>query len=190
MTDKAALRLRLIAQRRALSPEERTQASERAQAALLSLPELQHARTLALYRPMGNEVETALLVDALRDRRLCFPALSADGTTLRLLAGSAGFERHPRGFEVPGDDGIELALGEVDVVVLPGVAFDRFGGRLGRGAGHYDRLLALPHRALRVGLAFDFQLLEAPLPRDPWDVPLHAVCTGSGVHRALPAPAH
>ena len=101
-----------------------------------------------------------------------------------LLQFDGRFVRGEQGFEHP-EGRLEVALKEVDVMVLPGLGFDRAGGRLGRGGGHYDRLLALPHRAFRVGLAYDFQLLTERLPRDPWDVPLHAIATPSGMHRAL-----
>ena len=76
-----------------------------------------------------------------------------------------------------------VTLQEVDVVLLPGLGWDRFGGRLGRGAGFYDRLLAEPGwGGFRCGLFFAAQ--EFPrIPVDPWDVPLHAVVTEEEVWR-------
>jgi 5-formyltetrahydrofolate cyclo-ligase len=66
---------------------------------------------------------------------------------------------------------------EVDVALMPGLAWDRAGNRLGRGAGYYDRLLAHPDwRAFRCGLFFATQEFPA-LPADPWDQPLQAVVT-------------
>ena len=75
-------------------------------------------------------------------------------------------------------------LGQLDVVLLPLVAFDRTGHRRGMGGGYYDRRLASRknrgiRRPLRVGLAFDCQM-AAQLPAQAWDVPLHAVVTESG----------
>ena len=69
-----------------------------------------------------------------------------------------------------------------DLIVAPGLAFDRNGVRLGMGGGYYDRLLALPrHRdSLRIGLAYAFQIVDS-LPREAWDVPVHAVCTEKGI---------
>lgn len=69
-----------------------------------------------------------------------------------------------------------------DIIVVPGVAFDRQGGRLGQGGGYYDRLLGSPAYAacLRIGLAYAFQVLDR-LPRDDWDVPVHALCTEEGL---------
>lgn len=69
-----------------------------------------------------------------------------------------------------------------DLIIAPGLAFDRDGIRLGMGGGYYDRLLALPrhNNSLRIGLAYAFQLADS-LPRQPWDVPVHAVCTEKGL---------
>ena len=69
-----------------------------------------------------------------------------------------------------------------DIIIVPGVAFDANGTRLGMGGGYYDRLLALPRYAdsLRLGLAYSFQLVDS-LPRQTWDVPVHAVCTELGI---------
>ena len=69
-----------------------------------------------------------------------------------------------------------------DLIIAPGLAFDRNGIRLGMGGGYYDRLLALPRHAAsrRVGLAFAFQFVDS-LPREAWDMPVHAVCTEKGL---------
>lgn len=69
-----------------------------------------------------------------------------------------------------------------DLIIAPGLAFDRNGIRLGMGGGYYDRLLALPRHAAsrRVGLAYSFQLVDS-LPREAWDMPVHAVCTEKGL---------
>jgi 5-formyltetrahydrofolate cyclo-ligase len=65
-----------------------------------------------------------------------------------------------------------------EVAVVPGVAFDRRGFRLGFGGGYYDRLFARQEtaRTLRIGLAYDFQVVDR-LPAEPWDQPMHALCT-------------
>lgn len=71
--------------------------------------------------------------------------------------------------------------GELNLAVVPGVAFDRRGGRLGRGKGYFDRFLArVPARVPRVGLAFSFQMVRA-LPSEPHDRPVCAVVTERGV---------
>jgi 5-formyltetrahydrofolate cyclo-ligase len=76
-----------------------------------------------------------------------------------------------------------------DLLVVPGVAFDRRGIRLGRGAGCYDRFLpTIPPPAALVGLAWSWQVVDE-LPADRWDVPVDAVVTEEGVVRAGALPA-
>ena len=66
---------------------------------------------------------------------------------------------------------------DIDLIVVPGVAFDKKNIRLGRGHGYYDRFLSgLPKRTKTIGLAFDFQVLE-DLPQDPHDVPVSTIIT-------------
>jgi 5-formyltetrahydrofolate cyclo-ligase len=82
-----------------------------------------------------------------------------------------------------------VALADLDLVFVPGVAFDAHGGRLGRGRGHYDATLAaLPAGAARVGLAFDLQIVPE-VPQEPHDAPLDAVVTESRVLFPLTPPA-
>jgi 5-formyltetrahydrofolate cyclo-ligase len=69
----------------------------------------------------------------------------------------------------------------VDAAVIPGLAWDRAGNRLGRGAGYYDRLLADPEwRGFRCGLFFAIQQVPA-VPYDPWDAPMQAIVTESAI---------
>ena len=79
-----------------------------------------------------------------------------------------------------------------DLIIVPALAFDLSGLRLGMGGGYYDRLLALPRyrNCLRLGLAYSFQLVSR-LPSEPWDMPVHAICTEQGMlwihkHGCLP----
>jgi 5-formyltetrahydrofolate cyclo-ligase len=150
--------------------------------------------TIVLYAAVGNEVST----DALMRRA----ASSAKSVLLaRLRAGSAELElARVRDFAglVPGAFGIPEpppgaevvapeALGRC-LVVAPGVAFSVRGERLGRGGGHYDRLLAkLDSQAITVGLAYSFQLLDS-VPQSGHDRRLGFVITESAVYPSIHAP--
>jgi len=76
----------------------------------------------------------------------------------------------------------DVRTGDIDLVLVPLVGWDRAGGRLGMGAGFYDRLFrpyAKLEKPLRIGVAYDLQGLPG-VPRDPWDIPLHGLLTENG----------
>jgi 5-formyltetrahydrofolate cyclo-ligase len=180
---KASLRASALAARRAMSVTERAEASEGIVARLLQLPEVRGARTVLLYAALADEVDVGGAVGPLKasGTRTCFPRVHGDelravaAADLRTLA--IGY----RGIREP--DGPAVPLGDIEVVVLPGTAFDRTGGRLGQGGGHYDRLLArLPDRALRIGVCFACQVVLA-VPREDHDLPVDVVVSERSTHR-------
>ena len=133
--------------------------------------------SVALYRAFGDEIDPAALAQPLaaRGHALALPHVAADRTTMRFLAW------HPDhalftgayGLSQPHEDNAEIAP---TIILTPLVGFDRHGGRIGQGAGYYDRAFARLPGAIRIGLAWSAQEVER-LPLDPWDVPLHAVAT-------------
>ncbi|MCC9306809.1 5-formyltetrahydrofolate cyclo-ligase [Kitasatospora sp. RB6PN24] len=186
--DKAALRSRLLAARRALSPERRsTAAAAIAERALTLLPA---GAVVAAYVSVGAEPGTRPLLDRLHRRgtRVLLPVLLPDNDLDwaayqgpdRLAPAARGL-LEPTG-ERLGPDAVTAA----DVVLLPGLAVDRRGLRLGRGGGSYDRVLARLTAAgatpLLVTLLYPEELLER-VPVEPHDHPVHAVVTSDGVHR-------
>lgn len=89
-------------------------------------------------------------------------------------------ERHRYGFEQPVESSAEADLSDIGIVLVPGLAFDREGRRLGRGKGYYDRLLAqLPGRAL-VAITLE-RLLVKRVPTEPHDLPMTHLATEWGV---------
>jgi 5-formyltetrahydrofolate cyclo-ligase len=181
---KPPLRAAARAARRALSDAERRLASQRIVDRLLALPEIRQASTVLLYAPLREEVDLAGAVSALRERgvRTLFPRVrNAD---LELVAASdlLTLQLGHRGVREPAGRAVDPSV--VDVAVVPGVAFDPRGGRLGAGGGHYDRLLAcLAADGTRIGVAFTCQLVPH-VPTEPHDQPVDVVITEGGVHRA------
>ncbi|WP_405830490.1 MULTISPECIES: 5-formyltetrahydrofolate cyclo-ligase [unclassified Streptomyces] len=191
---KAGLRRELLAARRALSPETcRTSAAALAVRAL-ELPELADARTVAAYVSVGTEPGTRALLDALRaaGKRVLLPLLLPDNDLdwaayegPQSLAETA----HPGKMRLLEPTGPALgpdAVTGADTVLLPGLAVDGRGMRLGRGGGSYDRVLerlerAGAHPALVV-LLYDDEVV-ARVPEEPHDHPVQAVATPSGVRR-------
>lgn len=183
---KAALRNATEAARRSLTPTDVAIASAAAEERLWRLPELRIATTVALYAATPAEVDLTGLATRLRERgtRTALPRVRRDEHELELVATelpSSALEAGYRGIAEP--TGPAIHLDAVDVVICPGVAFDPTGGRLGRGGGHYDRLLAtLPERTLRVGVGFTSQLAPT-VPREAHDVQLDVVVTDRGTYR-------
>jgi 5-formyltetrahydrofolate cyclo-ligase len=183
---KRNVRVRIRALRDALSDADRTELGARAVGQLLEVPEVVQARTVMAFWSFGSEVPTAPLIAALHERgiRVALPRIR-DGELLSLVhppgaptTATAFGAREP----FPGAGSVDPA--EIDVVVTPGLAFDRRGMRVGYGGGFYDRFFRLAaSRACRVGLAFSLQLLEDELPAGPGDIPVHAVVTEREVVR-------
>ncbi|MFJ9819920.1 5-formyltetrahydrofolate cyclo-ligase [Streptomyces sp. NPDC101151] len=160
----------------------------------LELPELARARTVAAYVSVGSEPDTLALLDALRARgvRVLLPALLPDNDLdWGEYAGPDSLARIQHGgkmalFEPSGEHLGPAAVTAADVVLLPGLAVDARGMRLGRGGGSYDRVLARLERAgacpALVVLLYDTEVV-ARVPAEAHDRPVHAVVTPSGVRR-------
>jgi 5-formyltetrahydrofolate cyclo-ligase len=179
--NRDVLRGAAISQRNSLSRANCQSWSRAIQAKALKLPQYLAARSVALYSPVQNEVETeAILEDALGVRKqVFFPKLHRrDGPEFvqviskrDLVAGRFGVAE-PAGTNV-------LSLEDCDnlAVFIPGLLFDRQGHRLGRGGGWYDRALAqLGNRGFFIGLAYEIQVVDS-LPAASWDQEVHYVIT-------------
>ena len=163
----------------------------------LELPELAGAGTVAAYVSVGSEPGTRALLDALRARgvRVLLPALLPDNDLdWGVYEGEASLARVQHGgrmalFEPAGERLGPDAVTAADAVLLPGLAVDTRGMRLGRGGGSYDRVLARLERAgahpALVVLLYDSEVV-GHVPEEPHDQPVHAVVTPSGVRRFGP----
>jgi 5-formyltetrahydrofolate cyclo-ligase len=179
---KDAARREARARLREMDDAARARASAEIARLVWTVPQVASARTLLLFASLPGEVETAAIAAEAARRGIvvtyprCLPetremALHAVGAPAELVPGAYGI-REPDAFACP-----LVSAAEVDAALVPGLAWDRAGRRLGRGAGYYDRLFALPDwRGFRGGLFFAAQELPA-VPADPWDAPLHAVVT-------------
>jgi 5-formyltetrahydrofolate cyclo-ligase len=178
-----AEKARLRAWARALSAPPNAQ--DRAQQRLLGLVEARSARTVCLYSAIGSEVPTDRVSRALSAGGAILAYPRVRGSQLELFGVGDPSELRPgyRGIREPPAGALPVELAEVDLFVVPGIAFDRRGNRLGRGGGHYDRLLqAAGPRAHRIGLCYAERVLEE-LPVAPWDRPVQCIVTENEVIR-------
>jgi 5-formyltetrahydrofolate cyclo-ligase len=187
---KHALRERVLAARLKLSPELRTARSRAACERLAGLEEFRAARAVALYASIGAEVETGPLAEeiARAGKALAWPRAVSPGRVLGFaVAARDELVPGPRGTREPPAAAPALPADALDLVVVPGVAFDADGRRLGRGGGFYDATLAaLPERVARLALAFELQVVDA-VPDEPHDAAVDAVVTEARVLRPLTA---
>ncbi len=180
---KRALRLEMRERRRSLPADQRTRASAAAANHLLALPELATCRNLALYAALPDEADPAVVIPRLLARGVqpLFPRVVGNELEFVPADGLAALVSGFRGVREP--SGQPVGADQLDVVVVPGVAFDGAGGRLGQGGGHYDRLLArLPARTLRVGFFLALQLVLR-VPRGPHDQTVDVLVTEEGAVR-------
>lgn len=182
-TRKTALRHSVLLARRDLTDEERLAASRAAVARLIRLPEVWRAGVVALYVALDEEIDPSEAVPLLRDRgiRTLFPRVRGDVLDLAEAQDPHTMPGGFRGIREPTGPAIDPEV--VDVAVLPGMAFDLDGGRLGQGGGHYDRLLPdLPDDTVRIGLGFSCQVVPR-VPREDHDELVDIVVTDHAVHR-------
>jgi len=185
--ERDGLRREVLAHRDALDAERRRELSGMALQRVLALPEWEASQSLLIYAAFRSEMETRGLIAAAleQEKRVCVPQCQAEGRLLfpRRIRSLADLK--PGSYGIPEPDALAcpaVAPEELDLVLVPGAAFDRRGHRLGYGAGYYDRFLPRCTRALSLGLGFSLQLVER-LPELPHDVPLKALATEKGVLR-------
>jgi 5-formyltetrahydrofolate cyclo-ligase len=187
---KAALRARVLAGRRAITAAQRAAAGRLLRDALLGMPELQMAGTIAAYVSVASEPETRGLLFALwkRGSYVLLPVLRTDGDLdWASYEGPDSLAAGPRGLLEPTEPrrGV-TAITSADLIVVPALAVDRSGARLGRGGGSYDRALARVGAAIpTVALLYDGELLPAgEVPAGPADRPVRlAAVPGEGITR-------
>lgn len=173
--DKAAVRKQMRDLKRQLSPEEKLLRSKAILQRLEPLPLFAEAKVVLLYWSMADEVQTHDFVNKwYKDKVVLLPCVQGDDLVLRQYSGPDCMVAGEQ-FGIGEPQGPEWTdLDKVDLIIVPGVAFDSHGNRMGRGRGFYDRLLKSTPNAVKVGVAFDFQLLDR-IPVEPHDVPMDCV---------------
>lgn len=180
---KRAMRREALAVRDGLSEDARRASSDAIAHHLLAMPELDGADTVLAFASFRSEVDTSPILTGLAGRgvRLCLPRVEDREIAIVVHRLGEPLVAGPTG--VPEPTGVEVVSAHaIDVVVVPGVAFDAAGGRLGYGGGYYDRLFRIAPRATRIAIGFESQVVDA-VPRGGHDLPVDALVTESQVRR-------
>jgi 5-formyltetrahydrofolate cyclo-ligase len=186
--EKKYLRAILQDTRESLTASFAKASSSRVQSAFLHTDSYRASKAVVLYSALGREVSTdTILADALATgREVFFPRLDRARNALSLCKVESRSDLAPGAYGIlePQTPAIDSSSLPPFLVLVPGVAFTMRGERMGRGGGHYDRLLAeLPQHAITVGLAYSFQLLD-DIPQAEWDRRLNFVVTETAIYPA------
>jgi 5-formyltetrahydrofolate cyclo-ligase len=152
---------------------------------LQGLPEWERARSIALYAALPGEVpvdEVRADLDA-RGVGVAFPRLAEAEIVLHRVGCDDVLSAGGHGIREPSSSAPRVPPEKIELFVVPGLLFDRSGARLGRGGGHYDRLMARANPdAHRVGLCYADRVVDR-LPMDPWDERMDVVVTDREIFR-------
>ena len=181
--EKRQIRRVAMERLQAQTSSDRKTKSEAVVRKLRNTVEFQKSEFIMFYMPSAQEIDTdSLLIESIQSgKHVCIPWLDEDNRSLvpveihdvesSLVPGRYGLREPKRELVHPFD------LDLLELVLVPGLAFDTKGRRLGRGKGYYDRFLdRLPRQTKRIGLAFDFQLF-GEVPAGETDVPVDMVIT-------------
>lgn len=186
-TDKKILRRRMRSERQTLQPDNIAAAAQAAAAHLIQLPAFLDATTVGCYYATDGEIDPAPLahIAAKLGKSLFLPVCPlAHATPLSFYPYAPGDTLVPAHHDIhePETQGrTPIAPEDLDLVLVPMVAFDENGERIGRGAGHFDVTFAFKQarsvkRPVLMGLAYEFQKVP-PIAPNPWDVPMDFVAT-------------
>ena len=181
---KTDLRKRMAALRDAIPAAERVRLSEAIRGRLYGLPVFAGARRVHLYASFRSEFDTFPILHRLwaAGVETVLPLiLKAERRTAQKLVRSlADLAPGWKGILEPKADLPEIDPATLDVVVVPGLAFDRMGGRMGYGGGYYDRFLA-ECPGVRIAAVFGAQIIDR-VPTEPHDLPVHLLVTEAEIH--------
>lgn len=185
---KARIREEAFGRRDALDREWRAQASLRMAEHVLALPEFRDREPVSGFWPIFSEIDVKPLLEALhaRGQQTCLPVVAHPNLQFRLWQPGDELVKSEFGVHQPADDKLEVFP---RALIVPLAAFDRHGGRIGYGKGHFDRAIAAlerRHPVLAIGVAFSCQ--EMPrVPQEPHDMRIDFVATEAEIIRSVPA---
>ncbi len=180
---KAQIRDEILRKRNSLSEEERLNKSKKIKDNLLSLDEYKKAKNVMFFVSFGSEVHThEMIKEALKNKTVIVPKVINNQIEPSLIIDFDSLIPSGKFGILEPIEAMPIAYKNIDLILVAGIAFDKEGYRLGYGLGYYDKFLAKLPKALKIGLCFDFQVVEK-LPREAHDVPVDMVVTDKEVIR-------
>ena len=179
---KSQLRQKFLAQRQALSCKEWQAKNQQICRNIANFPLFQEAKTVLCYFSVRQEPDISYLFS--KDKKWGFPVCGANSLSWYLWQPGEPLQRGKYGIKQPFLSSATVEPETVDLIILPTVACDALGYRLGYGGGYYDRLLgsAKWQNIPTLGIVFDFAYLDQ-LPTEPWDIRLNYTCSESSFNQ-------
>ncbi len=176
--DKTEIRVQLLEKRNALTHEERASKSEKIARNLEKIEQFKEAKQVLFYYTHGSEVDCLPLINKwMNKKKIYLPKLMENGKFKALpFFEFEGLKKGPFNIPEPTLDDHEEHEGILDLIIVPGVAFDKKGNRIGMGKGFYDRYLSKTEDTKKIALAFSEQVLDE-VPKDTYDIPVDIVVT-------------
>ena len=183
--ERECVRAETLQRRDELAQEVRTALSRRIINSVASWIQNEGFDAVMLYLSMKSEVETFGLLDILlhQEKRVCAPAVDThrlELTPRQIRDVKTELVRHRYGLLEPHAACPIFPISQLQLIIVPGIAFDSNGYRLGYGKGFYDRFLAKCPKVVRIGLAYHTQIVEDTYPQT-WDIPVHYIFTEKGI---------
>jgi len=177
---KDTLRRELLQRRETLAVTERLKKDKKIKTRFLQLEEFKKAERIFFYASYRAEVDTFIIIsEALRmNKKVALPKVYPKEKDMKFYWIRDVQELSPGYWGIPEPDPVEEAYPEnADLIVIPAIAFDKRGYRLGYGGGYYDRFLKKVRKdAILIGLAYEEQILDI-VPKDEWDIPVSLIVT-------------
>lgn len=183
--NKTDIRDLKLKQRRYLSVSAQTEASKAIAKQIIELPSYRESKKIGLYMAINNEVNlNAIFLDAANKNKLCFFPKVIDNDNMLFLpcTNLQNVTTNKWGIAEPNSQKIQaIAAHNLDILIMPLVAFDDKGHRIGMGKGYYDKGLADNRPKLLIGCAYEFQKV-ADIPAQPWDIHLDIIVTEQAIY--------
>lgn len=173
MSEKKYIRDEIRKLKSALSDFEKNKASESVFSRLIKMNEWDKAKNILLYYSLPDELQTNIFFEKITDKKFFLPKIEGNDLIVlpykknKLTKGTFSI------LEPEGDTGINIDI--LDIIVVPGVAYDKELNRLGRGKGYYDKLLSFC-KALKIGICYDLQLIDK-VPTETHDIKMDIIIT-------------
>lgn len=159
------------------SPKERKEKSEIIREKVFALMQFQQAERIGFYASKEEEVDTwEIIREVLFSKRIALPSVTKGKLIFSYLRNLNELKKGTYGIYEPKDPLDVVELNDLDLIIVPGIAFDFLNNRLGRGCGYYDRLFKEKGAIFKLGLGFDFQITER-FPVNSNDVAMDKVIT-------------